>query len=201
MGNNELLSRTYPRSSSNTSSSFLDRSNTSSPDNTSATASSPEEEEEDEWTYNRSSDQNNSNNNGNRSGSGKTRISRGSLGSVHEEAEDDEEGLDPELVGYLNQNQGNEVNLNDDEELDPAFGDAERLVLEGDESEEEEEVEEDVRRTPRAGGKKKLGPGGGSRSGKKEKVERVLKGSGVMGLVKRKQSKGEVLGDWAVTGR
>ena len=105
MAHNELLSRTYNRSSSNTSSSFLDRSNTSSPDNTSTTTSSPEGEgeEEDEWTYNRASDQNNSN--GHLTSKG--RRSRGSLGSVHEE---DESILDPELVGLQY-----EVDLNDEE--------------------------------------------------------------------------------------
>ena len=206
MGNNELLSRTYPRSSSNTSSSFLDRSNTSSPDNTSTTTSSPEgeeeEEEEDEWTYNRKSDQNNNNNSSNGKVTSKSRISRGSLGSVHEE--DESSFMDPELVGLQK-----EVDLKSDgEELDPAFGgvgdddddgprDGERLVLEGDESSLSEEEEEDVRRTPRAGRKKVLLVAGG---GKKDKVERVLKGAGVLGLVKKKKSKGEILGDWAVTG-
>lgn len=108
---------------------------------------------------------------------------RASLGSVHEESE-----LDPELVG---EQSGSERGA---EELDPEFGNAGSL---GEELEAAagtgSEEEGDVRRTPRAGLKPKL-------KGGKEKVERVLKGAGVLGGAK-KERKGEVLGEWAVTGR
>lgn len=99
---------------------------------------------------------------------------RASLGSVNEEDE-----LDPDLVGERESVGADSAGA---AELDPDFGEIEPRDLDG----------EEFKSTPRARKKNAVGSAG------KDKVERVLKGAGVLGGAKK--PKGESLADFAVTG-
>jgi hypothetical protein len=104
---------------------------------------------------------------------------RASLHSVHEEDE-----LDPALVGERESVSGESAAA---AELDPDFG----AVDQDEDTRLDLDDEDELKHTPRA--RRKIAGSAG-----KEKVERVLKGAGVLGSAKK--PKGETLGDWAVTG-